>query len=62
MYSEAASRHRGNGGNGAAFIDIACCAASICSLPKRIRKDPVKLRVALLAAYPPDNTATQPFP
>jgi len=25
-----------------------------------IHKDPVKIRVALLAADPPDNTATQP--
>jgi len=45
----------------AKFIGIGRCIASISSLPTRIHKDPMKLRVALLAAYPPDNTATQPF-
>ncbi|TXH84189.1 MAG: hypothetical protein E6Q77_02970 [Rhizobium sp.] len=41
---------------------IASCIAAICKLRETIHKDPVKTRVALLAADPPDNTATQPFP
>jgi len=40
---------------------VASCIATICKLRKGIHKDPVKTRVALLAADPPDNTATQPF-
>lgn len=38
------------------------CKTGLRELVSVIHKDPVKLRVALLAAYPPDNTATQPIP
>jgi len=38
------------------------CKPILRELVNVIHKDPVKLRVALLAADPPDNTATQPMP
>ncbi|QSZ60061.1 hypothetical protein BTN45_23540 [Rhizobium sp. ZX09] len=37
------------------------CKTGLRELLSVIHKDPVKLRVALLAADPPDNTATQPI-
>jgi SulP family sulfate permease len=52
-------RSSGQRGGYAAGLD---CKCRLHEVVLGIHKDPVRIRVALLAADPPDNTATQPIP